>query len=203
MALPAAPLEADFKLIVNHPIAYPALDLSRDAILAKNTLVDTSSDSANAFAYEPSSLAAVERGPSNIDTEASPGSILEEDVDDIFQAQPEPNIETDGTLPQYVDPFLGGLRIGFWTSVSVTNHFAASVISQYLETDHQVFGLFDAQLFVKDLVELRQDFCSSILVSSLLAFACVRRICQSSDWANRLLPASVYVKGSGGCHAKL
>lgn len=71
------------------------------------------------------------------------------------------------------DPILNHLDVRFWTKVPITNEFAARVISRYLELDHPIFGFFDADLFLSDLVNKRTDYCSPFLVSSLLCFACV------------------------------
>lgn len=70
-------------------------------------------------------------------------------------------------------PDLSNLQIGNWTTVPVTNDFAAKALLLYLQTDHHVLGLFDAELFVHDLLNLRQEFCSTLLVNSLLFWACV------------------------------
>ncbi|KAJ6440206.1 beta-calactosidase [Purpureocillium lavendulum] len=57
----------------------------------------------------------------------------------------------------------------FWTTVAVSDEFAASVLSTYFELNHPVLGLFDADLFLDDFINLRQDFCSAFLVNALLA----------------------------------
>lgn len=77
--------------------------------------------------------------------------------------------------PVYVDSRLERLNIAYWTKVPITNEFAASVLSLYLETDHPVVALFDADLFLADLVGQRFNFCSPLLVCSLLFWACVSR----------------------------
>jgi hypothetical protein len=60
-----------------------------------------------------------------------------------------------------------------WCSVAIPNDLAGRLIGFYLETDHAVLGHFDADLFVEDLVQFRSEFCSSLLVNSLLLWACV------------------------------
>ncbi|KAI9698282.1 MAG: hypothetical protein M1820_007552 [Bogoriella megaspora] len=79
-------------------------------------------------------------------------------------------------FPRYIDPRLDALNIAFWTAVPVTDQYAAGAISSYLETEHAVLGLFDTELFIRDLVDCKIDYCSPFLVSSLLAFASVRPI---------------------------
>jgi hypothetical protein len=158
--LPLVQSETEFKLMVAHSTAYPALDLTRSAILAKTTLLDSTRVFADELPPIPSS---------------SVPRVLGDNLQDIFQAQAEPNIETDGAFPHSIDPLLYDLRIRYWTTVDVTDDFAASAISLYLENDHPTLGLFDAQLFVGDLIKRKHQYCSPFLVTCLLAFASVRR----------------------------
>jgi phosphosulfolactate phosphohydrolase-like enzyme len=65
------------------------------------------------------------------------------------------------------------LQIGYWTGVSIEDQVAASAISHYLEGNHAIFGFFDPNLFIHDLVQHRHEYCSSFLVNALLAHACV------------------------------
>ncbi|KAI9170621.1 pantothenate transporter liz1 [Paramyrothecium foliicola] len=81
-------------------------------------------------------------------------------------------VEGPSPKPTYVDDRLQRLDIGYWTCVPISNEFAASVISLYLEIDHPVFGLFDSNLFLQDLVDHRLRFSSPFLVCALLCFAC-------------------------------
>lgn len=77
------------------------------------------------------------------------------------------------TQPSYIDERLRRLQIDYWTSVPVSNGFAATVISAYLEVDHPCYAFFDVDLFLHDLVNLGINFCSPFLVSSMLSQACV------------------------------
>ncbi|KAK1579480.1 uncharacterized protein LY79DRAFT_522642 [Colletotrichum navitas] len=74
--------------------------------------------------------------------------------------------------PIHKDPRLKNLNIGFWTVVPITDQDAADIISLYLETDHPLLGLFDADLFLDDLIGGQFRYCSALLVNALLAFAC-------------------------------
>ncbi|KAK8057337.1 nitrate assimilation regulatory protein nirA [Apiospora saccharicola] len=76
------------------------------------------------------------------------------------------------TQSSYIDERLHHLKIDYWTSVPVSNSFAATAISAYLEIDHPCYGFFDVDLFLHDLVNLGITFCSPFLVSSILAQAC-------------------------------
>ena len=73
----------------------------------------------------------------------------------------------------YVDERLHRLQIDYWTSVPIDNKFAATVISCYLKVDHPFYPLFDADLFLQNLVDREVSFCSPFLVISILSQACV------------------------------
>ncbi|KAF4341829.1 nitrogen assimilation transcription factor nit-4 [Fusarium beomiforme] len=71
------------------------------------------------------------------------------------------------------DKRLEELNIGFWTSVPIAADLAARVILLYLETDHPLLGSFDPTLFVDDLVHCRTNYCSKLLVSTLMYWGCM------------------------------
>ncbi|OTA60803.1 hypothetical protein K449DRAFT_406281 [Hypoxylon sp. EC38] len=54
----------------------------------------------------------------------------------------------------------------------VTNDFAARVISLYMTTDHPLLGLFSPYLFITDLVNQRDRFCSRFLFHALMYLGC-------------------------------
>ena len=84
-----------------------------------------------------------------------------------------PAESTFHTSSDYCDTRLHELDISFWTSVPISNEFAANVISLYLETDHPLLGIFDPALFISDLVTWKLQFCSRLLVNAILYWACV------------------------------
>lgn len=73
------------------------------------------------------------------------------------------------------DPRLAQFELYHWLQTPVSTAFAARAISFYLTTNHPIVGLFDADLFLSDLVAHRTEFCSPLLLSSILSSACVRR----------------------------
>jgi hypothetical protein len=73
----------------------------------------------------------------------------------------------------YCDSRLNSLKIDYWTRIPISDELAARVISHYLETYHPIFGCFDADLFLTDLVSRNLDYCSPFLLSALMSFACV------------------------------
>ncbi|KAH8671613.1 hypothetical protein BX600DRAFT_434712 [Xylariales sp. PMI_506] len=91
-----------------------------------------------------------------------------------FREIPDPRaLSIQGPLRARVfcDHRLNSVQIGYWTKVPVSNEFAATLISVYLENEHPVVGTFDTDTFLDDLVALQVDCCSSFLVSSLLCLA--------------------------------
>lgn len=72
-----------------------------------------------------------------------------------------------------IDNRLRQIDIVRWIKVPISNDLAARVISLYFEIDYPVLPLFDADLFIDDLVNLRTRFCSPLLIISLLCWACV------------------------------
>lgn len=60
-----------------------------------------------------------------------------------------------------------------WTKVPIDHNDAAYLILHYLETDHPILGLFDAELFLRSLNAGSGSFCSELLVNSLLFWTCV------------------------------
>jgi hypothetical protein len=73
----------------------------------------------------------------------------------------------------YCDDRLGQIVIEKWTDVPIESQTAGKIISFYLTTDHPLLGLFDADLFLRDLVSGDNNFCSPMLVNAVLAWASV------------------------------
>jgi hypothetical protein len=86
---------------------------------------------------------------------------------------PTNTLEGEKDIPALCDPRLEHLRISYWTSVPIGNTLASQAISLYLETDHPLLGLFEPSLFISDLVDQQDNFCSPVLVNALLYWACV------------------------------
>ena len=73
----------------------------------------------------------------------------------------------------YCDPRLERLTVRYWTRIPIDDGLAARAISHFLTTDHPVLGFFDADLFLRDLVDQSLNFCSSFLFHSVMSLACV------------------------------
>ncbi|KAF5681572.1 NirA-like nitrate assimilation regulatory protein [Fusarium denticulatum] len=67
---------------------------------------------------------------------------------------------------------LNQVNISLWTTLPIPNEVAVQVIALYLNNDYPVLPLFDADLFLRDLVHNQPYFCSSFLITALLAWAC-------------------------------
>ncbi|KAI0902526.1 hypothetical protein F4806DRAFT_490997 [Annulohypoxylon nitens] len=91
---------------------------------------------------------------------------LEAGNQDIGGSEPLQSMHT------LVDDRLKAVDFQNWTRVPITNELAATLISLYLELDHPWCSLFDADLFLKDCVEGKTHFCSSLLINALLGWAC-------------------------------
>ncbi|RGP66986.1 conidial development fluffy [Fusarium longipes] len=165
----------EFELTVRHQMAYPTLfpldlaSLSGDPRLrpvmrssqgqGQGLLLEGSSPSDTMSPSTPSSSGQVGATPTIQSSSEQPGIKLEE-------GSLGPHRE------RYCDERLHRLQIGYWTGVSIEDQVAASAISHYLKDNHAMFGFFDPNLFVRDLVQHRHEYCSSFLVNALLAHAC-------------------------------
>lgn len=74
---------------------------------------------------------------------------------------------------QYCDSRLNRLRMKYWTTIPISDEFAASVLSHHFETYHAIYGCVDCDLFLSDLVNHELNYCSPFLVSAIMSFACV------------------------------
>lgn len=77
------------------------------------------------------------------------------------------------------DPRLKSLEISFWTTVPISNELAANLIHLYMRVEQPVYGFFDPELFLSDLVGHRTQYCSALLVNSVLFWASVS-LCTSA-----------------------
>ena len=74
---------------------------------------------------------------------------------------------------QHCDSRLNQLDVEYWMEIPISNELAACVLSHYLETSHTLFGCFDPDLFLSDLVDHKLDSCSPFLFAALMCLACL------------------------------
>lgn len=161
--MPQIHSETELRLMVQHPIAYPALNLSYDSIMAKSTLIaspDVLAAAQGLSSMAQSSVAGPHEAATTLDTQHSKSNPDAKQSDDSVKP-----------VPRYFDVLAAHLRIDYWTSVSVTDRYAAGAISMYLDTEHLMLRLFDAETFLNALIHKESDYCSAFLVNSLLALA--------------------------------
>ncbi|TEA17729.1 Nitrogen assimilation transcription factor nirA [Colletotrichum sidae] len=72
-----------------------------------------------------------------------------------------------------VEPRLTDANISLWTSVCDDNVLMRDLIRSFLRCEYQFTAAFQMDLFLEDLAAQRDDFCSSLLVNIVLAYACV------------------------------
>ncbi|TDZ22302.1 Nitrogen assimilation transcription factor nirA [Colletotrichum orbiculare MAFF 240422] len=72
-----------------------------------------------------------------------------------------------------VEPRLTDANISSWTSVCDDNVLMRDLVRSFLRCEYQFTAAFQMDLFLEDLAAQREDFCSSLLVNIVLAYACV------------------------------
>ncbi|OHW96157.1 C6 transcription factor [Colletotrichum incanum] len=142
----------EFELMVRHAIAYSPW--------APTELPHLDFD----FAFRTTPSVAIE----------SPAGSRDSSVSLNFGSQGKPSSrETSAPdFPPLCDERLLNADILAWTGIKIPVLAARRTISLYLETDHAITALFDVDLFLNDLVSGGTRFCSRLLVSSLLSWAC-------------------------------
>ncbi|KAG8362234.1 hypothetical protein FVEN_g208 [Fusarium venenatum] len=156
----------EFELTVRHGVAYPTLfPLDLASLSADPRLRPIQRSPGQVILIEGSSPSDSTTSPSTAssNSHATPSTLS-------FVKQEEEPVGPHRDT--YCDERLHRLRIGYWTGVAIQDEVAARVISHYLQSNHTIFGFFDPNLFIHDLVEHRHEYCSSFLVNALLAHAC-------------------------------
>lgn len=159
-----------------HPIAYPRLDPIDIRAICQESRTK----------YEAKFGPGVVEDDKNSSDQASRTSISTASGSPVppFTTSPFPVRRSSGSpspspamdlkrYPSLCDSRLHQLRMGYWTRVPISDELAARVISSYLVREHPMLGLFDADLFITDLVERRLRFCTPFLLSALMFYACV------------------------------
>ncbi|KAK2753011.1 fungal specific transcription factor domain-containing protein [Colletotrichum kahawae] len=160
--LPPTPNILESELSMRHNVAYPALPPISFTPALGNLLRPLA-------VHQPGrqEMSPPRQYPLIRDSESSVSG------EEMFTPDSAPKEFDDECISQPLfDERLGKVDISLWTAVSIPNELAVCVLSHYFEVDHPVFPLFDQGLFVNDLAEHRNHFCSSFLVNSLLCWAC-------------------------------
>ncbi|KAM4062337.1 fungal zn(2)-Cys(6) binuclear cluster domain-containing protein [Hirsutella rhossiliensis] len=150
----------EFELMIRHPVAYPTLAPLDAAGVGATSLLTCAVASTLADELSSDLAATASLSTSGPHQRSARG-----------QGQGQRSAPASRTI--LCDTRLELLDISSWSQVVVTSERAAAVISLYLETDHPTLGFFDADLFLADLVSIRIRYCSPLLVSAVLSWACL------------------------------
>ncbi|RFU81944.1 c6 transcription factor [Trichoderma arundinaceum] len=72
-----------------------------------------------------------------------------------------------------IDARLSNAKISAWTAVSTDDVLMRDLLGVFLRCEYHLSAAFQKDFFLEDLVSRRKDFCSSLLVNVVLAYACV------------------------------
>lgn len=75
---------------------------------------------------------------------------------------------------QVVEPQLSDVKISSWTSVCNDDRLMRELLLVFLRCEYHFAAAFQKDLFLQDMAAGQHDFCSSLLVNIVLAYACVR-----------------------------
>lgn len=74
---------------------------------------------------------------------------------------------------QVVDPRLSNVKISSWTTVCEDDVLMRDLLGGFLRCEYHFTAIFQKDLFLEDMAEQREDFCSSLLVNIILGYSCV------------------------------
>lgn len=157
---PPSHTSLEFELMCQHTLAYPQIhppDRDKLAIVLGNDGI-----------RKPTPSSAHLASSTQLSLDQSVPVWPPTPVSDVFLSEEDPVTSDTIHGPKYRDERLSHLNIGYWIKTPISNEVAATLLSFFLETDHESQGVFDADLFIEDLVNCRTRFCSSFLVISVL-----------------------------------
>lgn len=156
--LPSNSLEQE--LVVRHPIAYPALqhiaisDLPLEELISRRPGM-----TATQFLRDTASPALADMIQTD-DEESEEDALFE-----FCKGLPH--------LTQLQIEYLRKVDLALWMDLPIPNGTAVRAIALYLNNDYAVLPLFHADLFLRDLCQKQPYFCSALLISALMGWACV------------------------------
>lgn len=154
----------EFELMHRHPILYPVVTAIKSPEIQVSDL--------RTLPYrEHGSDTATLVGSSKLSSRR-PSSSRHSSNTQGFQQPPSPEPGAAWENPELCDERLKHIKILNWTQVPISDELAARLIAFYLVVDHPVLGLFDADLFLGDLVAHKTEFCCPLLLTAVLSFAC-------------------------------
>jgi hypothetical protein len=169
--LPPASRPTEVELMVKHPVAYPVLLPIRASLLPLDDLLIPHS-LRTTYITKPldALLLWTDQG---YDDQKHGGSLT----------------SWHGSVPLLKPDWIARLEevsVSSWTAIPIPDRAAVHAIALYLANDYPVMPLFDADLFLRDLVLNQPYFCSPFLVSALLGWACqayAATIPEAASWS--------------------
>lgn len=73
-----------------------------------------------------------------------------------------------------VDPKLNKVKPSLWTSVCSDDALMRDLLGVWFRCEYHFTAAFQKDYFLEDMAARREEFCSSLLVNVVLAYACVR-----------------------------
>jgi hypothetical protein len=105
----------------------------------------------------------------------------------LYSSPPERPLPPDGAPSNYqspylkpihaaevVEPKLSAAKPSHWTGVCSDDALMRKLLAFFFRSEYSYHCLFQKDLFLEDLVSQKTQFCSSLLVNAVLAYACVR-----------------------------
>ncbi|KAL4807131.1 hypothetical protein BDV18DRAFT_113062 [Aspergillus unguis] len=120
----------------------------------------------------------VERNITVIQTalaEGSPSEDLAVDASDTGSEDNQLRKDSRISVEKLCDSPLFRVPCRPWTNVTSDDHLVSGLISLYFTWDHPLMQVVDQDLFLRDMIagDMNAEFCSPVLVSSILAVASV------------------------------
>lgn len=72
------------------------------------------------------------------------------------------------------DPLLSDAKLSSWTTVCDDDVLMRNLLGTFLSCEYAFTAAFQKDLFLEDMADQQQDFCSSLLVNIILGYSCVR-----------------------------
>lgn len=148
----------EFQLFIQHPKAYPPL-----------VPLDAASLDLQLLGITP--IGAASRSDEGLQT-----PVKRHGPDPVPNASINPQDMRTGSSQDtvgLVDARLLHIDISRWTTIPVSNQFAAEAIALYLQMNQPWWAFFDTDLFLDDLINGQTNFCSTMLVNAILAWSAV------------------------------
>lgn len=92
-----------------------------------------------------------------------------------------------------IEPRLADAKPSAWTSICSDDVLMRDLLSVFLRCEYQMTAAFQKDLFLEDMASMQHDFCSSLLVNAVLAYACVSHATGEHNLTVQILILSSHV----------